>query len=68
MVLQRYDLKKLVYVDNFQYVVNAIGREKQFKCWHRKWKINLIEQHNPKWFDFYEEIFGKDVDPEINSG
>ena len=65
---KKYDLKKLVYVDNFQYVVNAIAREKQFKRWHRQWKINLIEQRNSKWLDLYEDFFGKDVDPEINSG
>ena len=28
---KKYDLKKLVYVDNFQYVVNAIASEKQLE-------------------------------------
>ena len=65
---KKYDLKKLVYVDNFQYVVNAIAREKQLKRWYRQWKINLIKQRNSKWLDLYEDFFGKDVDPEINSG
>ena len=56
----------------FNEIVDAIGREKQSRCSRdggiRQWKINLIKQRNPKWLDLYEGIFGKDVDPEINSG
>ena len=29
----------------------AIKREKQLKNWHRPWKINLINEHNPHWAD-----------------
>jgi len=55
---KKYDVKKLVYVEQSEYVNNAIAREKQLKRWHREWKINLIEQQNPKWNDLYETIFG----------
>jgi putative endonuclease len=55
---KKYGLKKLVYVEQFQYINNAIAREKQLKQWHREWKINLITKHNPQWNDLYETIFG----------
>lgn len=55
---KQYDVKKLVYVEQFKYVNNAITREKQLKRWHREWKINLIEQQNPELVDLYETIFG----------
>ena len=51
-------MKKLVYVEQFDYVKNAIAREKQLKRWHRKWKINLIEEQNSGWNDLFEKIFG----------
>ncbi len=34
----------------------AILREKQIKKWYRNWKINLIEQNNPRWLDLYHEL------------
>ena len=34
---------KLVYVELFQWIRDAIAREKQIKEWHRAWKIELIE-------------------------
>ena len=47
--LAKYKLKYLVYYEEFQYVDEAIKREKQLKNWHRQWKINLIEKVNPEW-------------------
>ncbi|KKQ33159.1 MAG: Excinuclease ABC C subunit domain protein [candidate division TM6 bacterium GW2011_GWF2_37_49] len=55
---KKYSLKKLVHVEQFKYINNAIKREKQLKRWHREWKINLIEEQNPEWNDLYESIFG----------
>ena len=49
-----YKLKRLVYFEEFQYIEDAITREKQLKNWHRQWKINLIEQDNPEWEDLYK--------------
>ena len=37
-------------------VDEAIAREKQIKKWLRKWKLELIEKHNPEWID----LVGKD--------
>ena len=53
---KQYKLHKLIYIEEFQYVEEAIMREKQLKRWHRQWKINLIESVNPSWIDFAEEM------------
>ena len=50
----KYKLHKLVYFEEFQYIDDAIKREKQLKNWHRQWKINLIEEENPNWNDLFE--------------
>jgi putative endonuclease len=34
----------------------AFRRERQIKEWRRKWKIELIEAHNPHWRDLYDEL------------
>jgi putative endonuclease len=52
----KYRLKRLVYFEEFQYVEDAIKREKQLKNWRREWKINLIEKENPKWNNLWERL------------
>lgn len=47
----KYDVGLLVYFETFQYVNDAIKREKQLKKWNRQWKINLIEEENKDWND-----------------
>ena len=47
----KYNLSKLVYFEEYEYVNDAIYREKQLKAWHRQWKINLITEFNPSWND-----------------
>ena len=51
-----YNVHMLVYYEIHQDYIEAARREKRFKNWPRQWKINLIEQLNPKWRDLYEEI------------
>ncbi len=36
----------------------AIEKEKKLKNWHRKWKLDLIEESNPEWRDLYDDIVG----------
>lgn len=60
----KYNLKTLVYYEEFQYIDDAIAREKQLKNWHRQWKINLIEQDNPHWKNLWKTL---DLNSEINS-
>ena len=47
----RYGIKRLVHYELTETMEVAILREKQLKRWHRDWKLNLIEQHNPHWAD-----------------
>ena len=52
----KYNLKMLVYYEEFQYVEDAITREKQLKNWRRQWKINLIEEDNPSWNNLWASL------------
>lgn len=47
----RYNCDKLGYWEDFQYVNDAIEREKHIKAQSRKYKLNLIESVNPDWLD-----------------
>ena len=47
----KYSVYRLVHFEAFDDMEAAIAREKQLKRWHRQWKINLIEQGNPRWED-----------------
>jgi len=53
----RYKLDRLVYFERFEYVHNAIEREKQIKGWLRIKKIALIVSVNPAWRDLSLEWF-----------
>lgn len=53
---KRYNLDKLVYYEQYQYVQDAIKREKQIKGLVRLKKIKLIEKINPKWDDLFQKI------------
>jgi putative endonuclease len=55
---KKYELDKLVYFEAYQYVNDAIKREKNMKKWKRQWKINLIEKDNPNWDDLSSDWFG----------
>ena len=53
---EKYNVNKLVHVEIFDRIEDAIFREKCLKKWNRKWKIRLIEETNPEWDDLYETI------------
>ena len=50
----KYGCNRLVYYEEFQNVLHAIGREKQLKGWRREKKIKLIESQNRRWADLAE--------------
>ena len=52
---QKYDVKILVWFQNFKNIEEAISREKPMKEWKRAWKIELIEKSNPDWHDLFAE-------------
>ena len=52
----KYHLDRLVYYEQHNTPDEAIRREKRLKLWQRKWKIELIEKHNPDWQDLYPKI------------
>jgi putative endonuclease len=53
---RKYGLKRLVYVEEFPTMLEAIAREKAMKAWKRIWKTQRISAANPDWVDLYETI------------
>jgi putative endonuclease len=51
-----FSLTRLVYFEIHEDMYNAITREKNIKNWKRTWKIELIENYNPKWLDLFSQI------------
>jgi putative endonuclease len=53
----RYRLDRLVYFERFDFIQNAIEREKEIKGWRRIRKIALILSVNPAWRDLSVEWY-----------
>ena len=51
---QKYNLNKLVYVQEFSDINYALAAEKKIKGWLRSKKDNLISEFNPEWKDLSE--------------
>ncbi len=51
----KYNLNKLIYLEETNSIKEAIQREKQLKGWRREKKINLIKQQNPDFIDLLQE-------------
>lgn len=43
----KYNIKYLVYFEEYTDINQAILREKQLKNWNHDWKIELIKKFNP---------------------
>ena len=54
---EKYNLNKLIYLERYQYINDAIKREKNLKKWKREWKIKLIIEENPNWEDISKNWF-----------
>ena len=52
----RYGVKRLVWFERHESIVPAIQREKSLKKYKREWKVNLIEQMNPRWEDLFPAL------------
>src|ERR1044072_3871946 len=58
-----HEVKRLVYVETYEDVGDAIVREKRMKDWKRDWKIRRIEEENPFWDDLAVTVLGFDPLP-----
>jgi putative endonuclease len=50
---QKYNVDKLIYFEIFDFIGQAIAREKQIKGYSRKKKNELIDNFNPTWKNLY---------------
>ena len=53
----KYNVTKLVYVEETGDSIAAISREKQLKGWTRAKKMALVESINPQWRDLTEDWY-----------
>ena len=60
----KYDVNKLVYVEQTENIEAAIAREKQLKNWRRDWKLALIEKANPNWNDLSLDFLDSGSSPD----
>lgn len=54
----RYGVNRLVGLESYDTMPEAIAREKAMKEWKRDWKVRRIEQNNPLWEDLAQAYFG----------
>ncbi|GAB3331830.1 hypothetical protein GCM10027359_01840 [Marilutibacter aestuarii] len=53
---RKYGVHDLVWFESHESMAPAIQREKAIKAWRREWKIQLIEERNPRWLDLYPTL------------
>jgi putative endonuclease len=63
---RRYRVHVLVHAEEYQYVEDAIAREKEIKAWRRSKKNALVVATNPSWADLLEANVA--IDPSLRSG
>ncbi len=54
---KKYHVHKLVYYESYEYVEDAILREKKLKGLLRIRKNELVETMNPEWIDLSDKLF-----------
>lgn len=54
---EKYNVSRLVYVEEYTDIHDAIAREKHIKKWNREWKVSLIIKDNPEWNDLSELFY-----------
>jgi putative endonuclease len=58
--------RTLVFAEEYQYIEDAIAREKEIKGWRRSKKDALVAASNPTWADLLETSIVKG--PSLRSG
>ncbi|MDQ3656999.1 MAG: GIY-YIG nuclease family protein [Chloroflexota bacterium] len=56
---KKYKKNRLVYFEEYQWVNDAIAREKQIKGWDQRKKLDLVKSMNPDWQDLSDGLFGE---------
>jgi len=51
-------MDRLIYAEPYEYVWDAIARERQLKGWRRTKKVALINEDNPGWRDLTDDLIG----------
>lgn len=59
---KKYKKNRLVYFGEYQWVNDAIAREKQIKGRGQQKKLDLVESMNPDWRDLSDGWFGGNGD------
>jgi len=59
----KYGCTRLLYMEKFPYVEDAIAREKQLKGWRREKKLALIQTINPDFKDLAEQLGWLQIGP-----
>jgi putative endonuclease len=52
---QKYNVGILVYFETFEFITDAIAREKQIKAYSRAKKNTLIDLFNKEWKELYHD-------------
>ena len=52
----KYNVGKLVWIEQHPTRDSAKTREFRLKKWNRLWKLDLIEDQNPEWKDLYLDL------------
>ncbi len=55
----KYHVFYLLFYESYDYINDAIAREKEIKGWRRSKKEELINSFNPEWKFLNEELSGK---------
>jgi putative endonuclease len=58
---KRYEVTKLLYMEEFSRIDDAIAAEKRIKTWGRAKKLALIRERNPRWNDLAWNWYGDEA-------
>jgi putative endonuclease len=53
---RNYNIKQLVYLEEYPDIRDALQRERNMKHWPRVYKTRLIAEQNAEWRDLYDKI------------
>ena len=53
---KKHEIRRLVWYRFCDSLDDARREEGLIKRWQRKYKLELVEEHNPEWRDLYHEL------------